>query len=146
MDLDSTQQVIVRIGLLIVACTLLLTAAFVGLIATLSGEIRGFEARIPWYLAGAAILFVATIVLLELNDADGRTIIVSAVFTGFISFLLIFLSIEGLIFTITNPAAVFDSRLIIYFFSAALVATGVGYWGLRHWREFTSDQPRSRRR
>lgn len=144
MKLDGTQQIILRIGALIVSCTLLLTAAFVGFIAALSGHVNGFESRLPWYLVGAAIVFVGTIILLELNDASGRTIIVSALVVGGLAFVLLFLSVEGLVFTIENPSTViYDSRLILYFFAAALVATGVGYWGLRHWREFTDAQPES---
>ena len=144
MELDRTQRVVLRIGGLIVACTLLLTAGFVGFIAVLEGEITGFGGRLPWYLVGAAVVFVSTIVLLEVNDADGRTIIVSALVVGALSFVLLFLSVEGVIFTVENPyAVVFDTRLILYFFAAALVATGVGYWGLRHWREFTADQRES---
>jgi hypothetical protein len=141
MELDGTQQVVLRIGALIVSCTLLLTAAFVGFIAGLSGEVHGFESRLPWYLVGAAVVFVGTLVLLELNDAGGRTIIVSSLVVGALSFVLLFLGVEGVVFTIDHTATVvYDSRLILYFFSAALVATGVGFWGLRHWREFTGGQ------
>lgn len=141
MDLDSTQEIILRIGLLIVACTLLITASFIGVIAAFTGEIGEFQNRIPWYMVAAATMFVATIILLELNNADGKTIIVSAIFTGIVSFILVFFGIEGVLYAIANPAAVFDSRLVIYFLSAALVATGFGYWGLRHWREFTPEPP-----
>jgi FtsH-binding integral membrane protein len=145
MELTSTQRVILRIGGVIASCTLLLTASFIGLIAAFSGDIQGFDSRVPWYIVVAAIMFVAVIVLLELNDADGKTIIVSAAFSGVISFILVFFSIEGLIFAFENPSRIFLSRLIMYFFAAALVATGVGYWGLRHWREFTSDPARRNR-
>lgn len=144
MKLDGTQQVILRIGALIVSCTLLLTAAFVGFIAALSGEVHGFESRLPWYLVGAAIVFVGTLILLELNESTGRTIIVSSTVVGGLAFVLLFLSVEGVVFTVDHPSTViYDSRLILYFFAAALVATGVGYWGLRHWREFTDAQRES---
>lgn len=140
MELDGTQQVVLRIGALIVSNTLLLTAAFVGFIAALSGEVHGFESRLPWYLVGAAVVFVGTIILLEVNDATGRTIIVSALVVGGFAFVLLFLAVEGFVFTLEHPDAVLDTRLILYFFAAALVATGLGYWGLRHWREFTDGQ------
>jgi hypothetical protein len=144
MELDGTQQVVLRIGLLIVSSTLLLTAAFVGFIAALSGEVTGFESRLPWYLVGAAVVFVGTIILLELNDASGRTIIVSSLVVGGLSFVLLFLAVEGFVFTVNNPSEViYEKQLILYFFAAALVATGVGYWGLRHWREFTAGQRES---
>jgi FlaA1/EpsC-like NDP-sugar epimerase len=143
MELDGTQRVILRITALIVSCTLMLTAGFIGFIATLSGEVVGFESRVPWYLVGAAIVFVSTIVLLEINDAAGRTILVSALVVSALSFVLLFLSVEGFVFTLKNPETLFTSRLVLYFFAAALVATGVGYWGLRHWREFAADQRES---
>lgn len=143
MELTGTQRVVLRIGALIAACTVLLTASFVGFIAALSGEVHGFDNRVPWYLALAAVVFVVTIVLLELNDAGGKTIIFSALVFGVISFVLFFLGFEGIVFTIQHPDQIFPSKLIIYFFSAALVATGLGYWGLRHWREFTASGPES---
>lgn len=143
MDLDAKQRIIIRIALLIIGCTILLTATFVGFLALVGGRIEGSNSRIPWYIVLSATLFVATIVLLEFNDADGKTILVSAIVTGAISFVLIFFSIEGLIFAINYPEEVFVSQLVIYFFAAALVATGIGYWGLRHWREFTAEYPGS---
>lgn len=136
MELDSRQHVILRIGILICGCTVVLTASFVGIIAAFSGEISGVGGRTPWYVLAAASVFVATIVLLEMNDADGRTIISSSVFAGVASFIAIVFGVEGLIFTVNNPGTVFVSQLLLYFVAAALVATGVGFWGLRHWREF----------
>ena len=143
MELDASQRVILRIGLLIIGCTILLTANFIGFLATIDGRIDGSRSRIAWYLVLSAVFFVVTIVLLELNNADGRTIIVSAVVTSVVSFILVFFSIEGLLFAIEHPEEIIVSQLIIYFFAAALVATGIGYWGLRHWREFTAEQTRT---
>ncbi len=143
MELGATQRIILRISLLIISCTILLTASFVGFLALISGRVDGSESRIAWYIAISAILFVSTIVLLEFHGADGRTILVSATVTGVLSFALIYFSIEGVIFALIHPEDVFVSQLILYFFAAALVATGIGYWGLRHWREFTSEYPGS---
>jgi hypothetical protein len=135
---SESQRVIAQVSALIVACTLLLTAGFVGLIAALAGELSGFESRIQWYVAVTAVVFVATIVLLELNDAGGATIITSATVVGVLAFVLAFLGAEGVLFTLQNPETVEVSRLVVVA-SAALVATGIGYWALRHWREFTAD-------
>lgn len=143
MELDSTQKVILRIGALIAAFTVLLWSAFIGLVGVAAGDVTGFEDRVPWYIVLAAVAFVATIVLLELNDADGKTIIVSAFVVGVFSLILTFLGFEGFRHLVANPRLLFDSQLVLYFFAAALVATGLGYWGLRHWREFTAEQPDS---
>lgn len=139
MDVSSRQQVIARIAVVIVICTLVLTANFIGIIAAIEGDLSDFADRIPWYLLVAAAVFVATIVLLELNDADGRTIIASALFAGVVSFFLVIFGVEGVIFTVQNPETVFVEQLILYFVAASLVATGVGFWALRHWREFISN-------
>jgi len=143
MDFDGTKWIILRVALLIASWTLLLTASFVGLIAAISGEIQGFESRLHWYFGVTAVVFVATILLLELNDVDGKTIIIPAVMTGLLSFTLFFLAAEGVLFTMKNPEIVAVSRLVI-FLSAALVATGLTYWALRHWREFKADTSESR--
>ena len=137
------EWIILRVALLIASWTLLLTASFVGLIAAISGEIQGFESRLHWYFGVTAVVFVATILLLELNDVDGKTIIIPAVMTGLLSFTLFFLAAEGVLFTMKNPEIVAVSRLVI-FLSAALVATGLTYWALRHWREFKADTSESR--
>lgn len=143
MELGQSQRVALRIGGVIVACTILLTGSFVGFLAAIAGELQNFDSRVPWYLVAGALVFVGTIILLEINDADGRTIIVTAGVFGTLAFLLVSLGIEGYIYTFNNPEDVVVSRLILYFLSASLVAAGVGYWGLRHWREFTAQQPES---
>lgn len=143
MELGQSQRVALRIGALIVACTILLTGSFVGFLAAIAGELQNFDSRVPWYLVVGALVFVGTIILLEINDADGRTIIVTAGVFGTLAFLLVSLGIEGYVYTYYNPDEILDERLILYFLSASLVATGVGYWGLRHWREFAAQQPES---
>lgn len=143
MELGQSQRVALRIGVLIVACTILLTGSFVGLLAAISGVLQDtWVSRVPWYLVVGAAVFVGTIILLEINDADGRTIIVTAGVFGTLAFLLVSLGIEGYIYTYHNPDQILQ-RLILYFVAASLVATGVGYWGLRHWREFTAQQAES---
>lgn len=128
-----------RVGGLIVVCTLLLTASFVGVLALLSGDLTNYQTRVPWYLVVGAIVFVGTIVLLEENGARGRPILATAILTAVVMFALVALGVEGLLFTLENPEAVFVSQLVLYFFAAGLIGTGMGYWGLRHWREFSTS-------
>jgi high-affinity Fe2+/Pb2+ permease len=54
-------------------------------------------------------------------------------------FVTVTLSGEGLVYAAANPAEVLVSRTLLYFLAAGLVGTGVAYWALRHWREFTGD-------
>lgn len=127
-----------RVGALILGCTLLLTASFVGILAVFSGDVTTFKSRIPWYLLIGAAVFVGTIVLLEENGAHGRTILATALLTTVLAFILVSLGVEGFIFTLENPDTVFVSQLVLYLLAAGLIGTGVGYWGLNHWREFSA--------
>lgn len=127
-----------RVGALIAVCTLLLTASFIGILALLSGEITNYRARVPWYLVLGALSFVGTIVLLEENGTSGRAILATAVLTAILAFTLVALGVEGVLFTLEHPDTVFVSQLVLYLFAAGLIGTGVGYWGLKHWREFST--------
>ncbi len=133
------RSVYARITVVIACCTLLLTFSFVGLLAIVSGTADAVTARLPWYLVVGALAFVATIVLLELYGATGREIIITASFTGAWAVVLVGLGVEGVRYTINHPEEVFVSRLVLYFLAAGLLGTGIAYWALHHWREFTTQ-------
>lgn len=128
----------VTIGGLIAVSTFVLTASFIGVLAFAAGTVTGLTGRVPWYLIAAAVVFVGTIVLLEGVEANGASIIVHSLVIGMVGFVLVTLSVEGVIFTVKRPRVLL-SRLPLYFLAASLAATGIGYWGLNHWREFTAD-------
>lgn len=135
---SSGRAFFLRVGGLIAVCTILLTASFIGVLALVSGEITNAQARMPWYLVVGALVFVGTIVLLEENGTSGRDILATAILSSTLMFTLVALAIEGILFTMENPETVFVSQLVLYLFAAGLVGTGIGYWGLKHWREFSS--------
>ncbi|WP_175507111.1 hypothetical protein [Halostagnicola kamekurae] len=37
--------------------------------------------------------------------------------------------------------AVFTTNTLVYLLSAAIICTGIGSWGFRHWREFARVEP-----
>lgn len=119
------------------ASTLVITASFVGVLSLVQGEFAAIGGRIPYYLVGTAVIFLGMIFVLEEHNADGREIIAIASIFSVLGFVLIVLSVEGVRFAYTNPGEVFVSRLVLYFLAAALLGTGIAYWGLHHWREFT---------
>lgn len=143
---DDEVGVYTRVSIGIIASTLILTSSFLGVLAIASREIEGFQSRIPWYLLLAALVFVATIVILENYGADGREILLTSLVSGVTGLTVGLLSVEGIIYTIRFPSDVFISRLVIYFVAAGLIGTGIAYWALRHWREFTDRQSRPRGR
>jgi hypothetical protein len=120
----------------VVACsTLALTLVLVGVLAVLDGATTGLLGRLPWYLVVTGGLFVASIFLLETRTDDGRRILVSAAATSALGFGVVTFGAEGLVYVARNPGAVLVSQLILYFVAAGLLATGLGYWTLNHWRE-----------
>lgn len=131
-----------RGALIMGSSTLILTFSFIGILALISDEIVGVSDRVAWYIIAAALVFAATILLLEREESSGRTIIVSALVSSAIAFLVLALAIEGVLFAVNHPDAVITSKLVLYMFAAGLFGTGIAYWGLNHWREFSE---RSRR-
>lgn len=130
---------VLRIVVLIAVSTVFLTASFIGVVSFLSGDITDISTRLPWYLVIGGLSFVGSIILLEAQGSDGRTIIVTALTIMIVMLILTVLAFEGVLFTLEKPGLVFNTQLILYFFSAALVGVGIGYWGLKHWREFTGQ-------
>lgn len=135
----DTDYVARTIGLVVVF-TVVLTTNFIGVLALVTGEVTNTTGRLPWYVFLTAVVFVAVIIVMEAADADGRLVIQSAVTAGAIGFLLIVLAGEGIVYAIYSPEDVFNLRLLLYFLSAAVIATGLGYWALRHWREFSGPR------
>ena len=135
---DPDRDVLARIGAGVAVSTLALTASFVGIVALATGEAVGLGSRLPIYVLAMAVAFVATVVLLELHEREGRLVLAVAASIGGGTFVIILLAGEGLIYAASDPEAVFASALVFYFLAAGLIATGLGYWGAHHWRELTS--------
>jgi hypothetical protein len=127
-----------RIAVLVAASTVVLTAAFVGVVAVVSGYADGVSNRLPYYVFGGAVVFVATMVYLENPNESGVPIFTSTLGLSVLGFTLISLSGEGVVYAARSPGEVLGSQLVVYFLAAALVCTGTAYWSLHHWREFAS--------
>lgn len=140
--LQSDRDFLTRAILLIGGSTVVLTASFVGLLAVISGEAEGIGSRVPYYLVVLGIAFVGTIVLLEEHGTESRVIIVTAAVISLLAFVATSLTAEGALFAYRFPEEVFVSQLVYYFVAAALIGTGIGYWAIQHWREFTRQTNR----
>lgn len=136
MDTDNIPEYGLRIGAIITVSTIFITTAFIGVLAILADDTTGIVSRVPWYAIVGAGGFAVSIFLLERQDSTGGLIFVTAVVVGLLAGVVVGLSIEGVIFTILYPTRVLISDLVLYLVAAALIGTGVGYWGLRHWREY----------
>lgn len=141
----SKRSFLVQATLLVLGCTLTLTFSFFGVFAILSGEMTGIGNRLPFYVLGMAVVFVAIVVYMEEQKAHGRTIIASASSFGVTAFLVFTLGTEGLIYSAENPGSVMTSKQFLYVVAAGMITTGIGYWMLKHWDEVVHNSPRRSR-
>jgi hypothetical protein len=137
MNDSVRREVLVRAGPLIAACTLALTAAFIGVVALLSGAAAGVVARLPLYVLAGAVGFVGALLAVEHSRRTGQSALATAAVTGVVGFVLIGFGTEGIVYALTRPDAVVASHLFVYLLSAALIASGLGYWSVRNWSDLS---------
>ena len=135
---DPDPNVYGRLGALVLACTTALTLSFVGLVALATGSAGDVGGRVPFYVLGTSAAFVAAILGVDGPRRDGRAVLVAAGAIAGATFVLLSLGAEGLLYAARHPEAVLVSRSGLYLVAAGLIGTGVGYWGLRHWRELAT--------
>ena len=121
---------------LVAASTLLIASAMMGGLSILTGEAAGFAGRVPFYVLGGAAVFTGLVVWLELQLDDGLTIISVSLAVGVVAFVLLGLGIEGLFYSLQDLDRMV-SNVSVYLLAAGLISTGVIFWAVRHWREFT---------
>jgi len=140
MEADDRTKYVARTAALAAASTIVITASFIGVLALLEGEFSTLDSRIPWYLVATSLIFLSTIFLLEEHGADGVEIIAITAVVTIMGFIMIVLAVEGVNYARTNPGDVFVDKLVLYFLAAGMFGTGIGYWGIKHWREFTGQR------
>lgn len=140
MDLRLRDRPFAVEAVVIVAVsTVVLTASFLGLLATVRGAVSDPGSRLPVYVLATAIVFVIALFKLEDPSAPGIPVLTTTVSIGLAAFILISLGGEGLLYVAGRPTMLLSSQLVFYFVAAALICTAVGYWGLHHWREFVDQ-------
>jgi hypothetical protein len=85
-----------------------------------------------------AIAFVITVVGLIRREVGGGVVLSAATGVGVLTFSLGLLAGEGVVYTVREPSEVLGSNLVVYFLAAALIGTGLSYWTVNYWREFTN--------
>lgn len=136
------RTVAARLAALVAVGAVVLTASFVGLVALVNGGTPGFDARLPVYVLAMAVAFVGGLLLVETRyegRADGSAILVTTAAIAIAVFAVVSLSGERLVYAAANPQEVLVSRTLLYLLADGLVVTGIAYWALQHWREFTDD-------
>lgn len=136
------REAALRLAALVGGGTLVLTASIVGLLALAGGGSPGVSTRLPIYVLAGAVAFVAGLLLIEARydgRADPTAIVVTAGAIAITVLVVVALSGEGVVYAAANPNRVLVSQNLLYFLAAGLVGTGLAYWGVRHWREFTDS-------
>lgn len=128
---------ILRVVVPILVSTLVLTSAFLGALSLLTRSVPGFSSRFPYYVLVMALGFVTALFLLERPRIDGSQVLMATIGLTVTVFVLVTLAGEGLAYALQYPSAVFQSDFILYLLAAGLIGSGLAYWTIRHWREFT---------
>ncbi len=134
---DPDLAVYGRLGLLVTACTSVLTLAFVGVVAIASGHAVDITLRVPYYVLGTSLAFVAGILSLDGPRRDGRKVLLVALAVAGGAFVFLALGVEGLRYAVLYPENVLVSSSGLYLIAAGLIGTGVGYWAFSYWRDLT---------
>lgn len=137
--LPTNRRTSIRLTVYVIVSTLFLTSAFFGIVAVITGSVSAFERRLPIYVLLSALAFVTVVLVLEDANEPGAPILVSTIVVGAMALVGFSLAGEGLLYAEANPDEVASSQLIFYFVAAALICTGLGYWAVHHWREFTGQ-------
>jgi hypothetical protein len=129
----ETRSRALRVGGVVIGSTLALTMSFFGMIALLTGDAGGALDRLPVYVLGLALSFVAGLVTLDDYAFDGETVLALAAALAGGTFLLVGFASEGIVYAARNPGSVVSSKLFLYVLSAGLIATGLGFWVARYY-------------
>ncbi|MFB6086561.1 MAG: hypothetical protein ABEJ84_07115 [Halodesulfurarchaeum sp.] len=121
----------------ILGSTLVLTATFLGALGFLQGGIEGFSTRFPYYVLLMALGFVGTLFVLERPRIEGSQVLMATIGVTVTIFVVVTLAGEGIVYAISNPDTVFEPNFILYLLAAGLIGSGLAYWTISHWREFT---------
>jgi hypothetical protein len=135
-----SRSALARAGLFVVVSTVALTASFLGVVGLLSGEVTGVSDRLPIYVLVMALAFVTTVVTVEEAYREAAVVLELSVVGAAVTFLLVALGGEGIVFLVRNHQAVVASQLLFYILAAGLIGTGIGYWTLNHWSELSWTQ------
>ena len=129
---------VVRVGALVLASTILLTTALLGVVAFATDPAAGATSRLPYYVLGGAVLFVALVFQFERRSLDGRTVILGAGGLAVVGTILLALVGEGAAYVVAHPGQILASRTVLYLLAVGVCCTGLAHWGLNHWREFVA--------
>jgi hypothetical protein len=135
---NASEGFAARVGLPIVVCTAVLTLGFFGVLALATEQAPELSLRVPVYVFGAAVTFVAAIVGLDRMRREGPTILAAATGLAIAAFGALLLGGEGALYVARHPERVVESRLFLYLTAAGLFTTGLGYWSVRHLRSLRS--------
>lgn len=136
---DTQWERVVQAVVFVGVSTFVLTATFMGLVALVSGQMVGVEARLPGYVLAMAVAFVGGLMAVEAKGGDGRQVIATAGGMAVSGLVFVTLSGEGVAFLLRQPQRLVASQVLSYLLAAGVCVTGLAYWGLLHWREFVSE-------
>lgn len=114
--------------------TVVLTTAFVGGLAFVTGKTGPVEGRLAMYVLAMGVAFVAGVFWFSRKTVDGATVLGLSAGAGVVTFATVVLTGEGIRYTLRAPGEVFQIQLLGYLASAGLIVTGLAYWAMQYGR------------
>ncbi len=125
-----------KLGFQVTLFTLIFALATVGLIGLVNGENVGSEQRLGVYVLFSSVLFITTIYSIEKTGRRNAFEVIKVVMAiTILGFVLASLSGEGLVRVMQGTE--YTLQIYLYLITGGLVCSGVGYWAIRHWKEYT---------
>ena len=125
-----------KLGFQIGLFTVIFALAAVGLVELVEGRAMGSDQRLGFYVLFSSILFIFTIYSIEkAKRRDGFDVMKVVIAITIVGFIIASLSGEGLIRVVQGAG--YTSQTYVYLITGGLVFSGVSYWAIRHWKEYT---------
>ena len=123
-------------GVQVIFFTLVFTLAAVGLVGLINGQNTGSDERLGFYVLFSSVVFIVTIYSIEKtkrkNAMDIMKVVIAITIFGFV---LVSLSGEGLVRIVQGTG--YTLQTYLYLVTGGLLCSGVGWWVIRHWKEYT---------
>lgn len=124
-----------KVGFQVVLFTLVFALTIVGLIGLVNGENVGSDQRLGIYVLFSSILFISTIYHIEKTGKRNAFEVIKVVIAiTILGFVLASLSGEGLVRVMRGTE--YTLQIYLYLVTGGLVCSGIGYWAIRHWKEY----------
>lgn len=133
-----------RVAGVVLGCTLVLTAVFLGVRSLVTGGTPGVAQRLPYYALVLGLVFAGGVVAFDGEVADPFESLRLAAGLAAGTLVVVALAGEGVAYAVVYSGRLLASQVLFYLVGAGLVGTGFGYWLVRNWRDVLDTRRKAR--